>query len=332
MALKSEFPPRENWYPSTWNSSLQFKGDTSSDEIVGHEFVYPLVRDHLCQSALECSLAEQLVLNITNHIVNHNWYLIGEHGNHTTWGIWNPREINNDSFYQESRGLNSLQIFAFLFESFALTGDERFIEGVEDLIEFGQYDENLINQKTIALCDTDFSDDELAYLAYFNLIYAFRALNTSSVNNGRVKQLIDHLEDYLLTGLELSHQYKSMEKSPFYNFIYCFITSSFQRHSSTFDCQSLLDDSLWHLRRWPLDLINWQQFQSEREDLQINDLNERCGETFRRTSRELLPPDERSTHKWNGGAFDLDDGDAFTEEDPTSFLLSYWGWRFINAQ
>ncbi len=43
---------------------------------------------------------------------------------------------------------------------------------------------------------------------------------------------------------------------------------------------------------------------------------------------KLLPPDERTIHKWNGGPYDLDDGDGFSEEDPTVFLLSYWGMTF----
>ena len=300
---------------------------------MGHQFVYPLVRDYLAQSSVERSLAEELIVNITNHLVTHHWYLIGEHGNHTTWGIWNPQQINDDPFYQESRGLNSLQIFAFLFETFALTADERFLRGIEDFIHFDHYDENLINQKTIALCDTSFSDDELAYLAYFNLIFAFRTINSSSsplspAQKERATRSIDQLTDFIVTGLDVSHQYKSMEKSPFYNFIYSFVFSELPR-TPQFDPELLLVDSLWYLRRWPLDLIDWPQFNSEREDLQINDLTERCGETFLRSARELLPPDERSTHKWNGGVFDLDDGDGFNEEDPTSFLLSYWGWRFI---
>ena len=74
LALKDEFPPRDNWYPSPWNSSLQFEGDTSSDEIAGHQFVYPLIQDCLAQSSAKRGLAEELIVNITNHIITHHWY------------------------------------------------------------------------------------------------------------------------------------------------------------------------------------------------------------------------------------------------------------------
>ncbi|CAF4402286.1 unnamed protein product, partial [Rotaria sordida] len=139
--------------------------DTSSDEIVGHEFVYPLVHDLLAENDDERQRAYILSFKITNHILTHDWYLIGENHTHTTWGVWNPRQINNDSFYQETRGLNSLQILAFLLQTYAYSGDERFLNGANLLVKSYQYDINLINQKTIAVCDNSFSDDELAYLS-----------------------------------------------------------------------------------------------------------------------------------------------------------------------
>ncbi|CAF4324096.1 unnamed protein product, partial [Rotaria sordida] len=126
-----------------------------------------------------------LSFKITNHILTHDWYLIGENHTHTTWGIWNPRQINNDSFYQETRGLNSLQILAFLLQTYAYSGDERFLNGANLLVKSHQYDVNLINQKTIAVCDNSFSDDELAYLFVLDskcpmlYVYDSHQLNTS---------------------------------------------------------------------------------------------------------------------------------------------------------
>ena len=336
LAKRTDFPPTIDWYPSPIDASLQFKGDTSSDEIVGHQFVYPLVHDLLADSDEERFEALQVLYNITNHILVHDWYLIGEKGNHTTWGIWNPAQMNDNGFYQETRGLNSLQILAFLLQTYSFTGDERFFSGIKELTELYQYDVNLINEKMIALCDDSFSDDELAYLAYFNLAYACQTINASShlsdEQKAQANLLIDHLSDYVQLGLELSHRYKQMEKSPFYNFIYCFVSGQANLRTSLppLDCQALTNDSVWYLQRWPLELIDWPQFNRDRLDVDVNDLTEQCGPTFSRYSRELLPPDERSTHKWNGGPFDLDDGNGFNEEDPTSFLLSYWGMRYLH--
>jgi hypothetical protein len=157
FAKRTDFPPQPTWYPSPTYPTLQFKGDTSSDQVTGYEFAFPLVHDLLAENETERLRAYTLLLNLTTHILTHNWYLIGENHNHTTWGIWNPIQINNDSFYQESRGLNSLQILAFLLQTYAYSGDERFLDGANFLIESYQYGVNLINQKMIAVCDINFS-------------------------------------------------------------------------------------------------------------------------------------------------------------------------------
>jgi hypothetical protein len=174
---RSDFPSDIPWYPSPVYPTLQYEGDTSSDEICGHEFVYPLVHD--------------------NHILTHDWYLIGENHNHTQWGIWNPIQINNDSYYQEDRCINSLEILAFLLQTYGYSGDERFLDGANLLIESYQYNVNFINQKMIAVCDSSFDDDEMSYLLYFNLVHAFHTIASSTrlsaIQKTRVQSLIDDL-------------------------------------------------------------------------------------------------------------------------------------------
>jgi hypothetical protein len=266
---------------------------------------------------------------------------VGENHTRTTWGFWNPIQINNDSKYQDDRGLNSLEILAFLLQTYAYSGDDHFLNGANLLIESFQYDVNLINQKMIAVCDINFSDDQLAYLAYFNLIYAIDTINSttrlSTLQKTRAQLIIDNLLEYMKIGLDLTHKYKQMEKSPFYNFIYCYASGQVNqtRHifsrdyafSSGFDCNSLSNDGVWYMQRWPLELINWPQFGSDRLDVQLN-VPAQCGQLPR--SLQMLPPDERSIRKWTFGVYDLDEGDGFGEEDPTAFLISYWGMRYFN--
>lgn len=332
------------WYPSPVYPTLQFKGDTSSDEICGHEFIYPLVHDLLASNDDERRRAYVLLFNITNHILTHNWYLIGENHNHTRWGIWNPLQLNNDSNYQEDRGLNSLQVLAFLLQTYGYSGDERFLDGANLLIRSYQYNVNLINQKMIAVCDSSFDDDEMAYLSYFNLVHAFHTITSSTslspAQKACAQPIIDDLWEHMKIGLELSHNYIRMEKSPVYNFIYCYAIGQInqtrhtlnKRHGLTanpfgYDCNTLSNDGVWHMRRWPLELIDWPQFNSDRLDVQIN-VPAQCAPPVK--SLHMLPPDERSTKNWNCGVYDLDDGEGFTEADPTNFLLSYWGMRYFN--
>jgi hypothetical protein len=341
FAKRTDFPPSRTWFPSPIYPTLQFKGDTSSDQIAGYQFVFPLIHDLLAENENERRRFFTLLLNLTSHILTHDWYLFGENHTHTTWGIWNPIYINNNSDFQVDRGLNSLQILAFLLQTYAYSGDERFLDGIDLLIKSSEYDVNLINQKMIGVCDNNFSDDELAYLSYFNLIYAVNTIASSIILSSsqkiRVQLIIENLLFYMKIGLDLSHKYKIMEKSPFYNLIYCYATGQvnqtrniFLKHHLSplaFDCDYLSNDGIWYMQRWPLELIDWPQFNSDRLDIQLNVPGE-CGEISR--SLKALPPDERTIHKWSFGIYDLDDGNGFTEEDPTSFLISYWGMRYFH--
>ncbi|CAF3757405.1 unnamed protein product [Rotaria sp. Silwood1] len=341
FAKRTDFPPGPNWYLSPVYPTLQFKDDTSSDEIVGHEFVYPLVHDLLVSNEDERQRAYTLLFNITNYILTHDWYLVGL--NYTHRGVWNPIDINNGSDHIDERGLGSLEILAFLLQTYAYSGDERFLNGANLLIESYQYDVNLINQRMIAVCQVKFWDDELAYLSYFNLVYAINTFTSmptlSTTQKERTQLVIDKLLEYMKVGLDLAHKYKQMEKSPFYNFIYCYVSGQVNqtRHlfnksrgsSPEFDCNSLSKDGIWYMQRWPLELINWPQFNSDRLDIQLN-VPAECDWGRALRSLKMLPPDERTISIWNYNVYDLDGGDGFLETDPTAFLISYWGMRYFN--
>ncbi|CAF1036102.1 unnamed protein product [Adineta steineri] len=245
-AKRSDFLSKIPWYPSPIYPDLQFQGDTSSDEICGHEFIYPLVHDLLASNDDERRRAYTLIFNITNHILTHDWYLFGENHNRTTWGYWNPIQINDDSRYQDDRGINSLQILAYLIQTYGYSGDEPFLDRANLLIESYQYNVNLINQKMVAVCASDFpyavkafDYDQMAYLSYFNLAHAFHTIDSSTslsaVQKARAQLLINVLWEYMEKGLDLSHNYKKMEKTPFFNFIYCYASGQVNQTRNKFN-------------------------------------------------------------------------------------------------
>jgi len=335
-ANRSEFPPGPHWYPSPVYPTLQFKGETSSDEAVGHEYVYPLVHDLLASDDDERQRAYILLFNLTNHILTHDWYLEGV--NKSQRGVWNPIALTTDIGYVDERGLGSLEIVTFLLVTYAYSGDERFLNATQFLIDSYQYDVNMINQRMIAVCQVKFWNDELAYLSYFNIINALSTLSTKQIE--RAQLVIDNLLEYIMIGLNLAHRYKHMDKSPFYNFIYCYVTGQvnqtqhlFTKHrgrlSPEFDCNALSKDGIWYMQRWPLELIDWPQFNSDRLDIELN-VPAACDMEPSLRSLKMLPPDERAIGIWNYNVYDLDGGDGFSEIDPTSFLISYWGMRYLN--
>jgi hypothetical protein len=300
-----------------------------------------LVHDLLASNDDERQRAYTLLFNITNNILTHDWYFIGL--NHSKRGLWNPTEINNGTIHIDERGEGSLEILSFLLQTYARSGDERFLNGAKLLIESYHYDVNLLNRRMIAVCQVKFYADPTSYLSYFNLIHAINTLTSTSTlsttQKERAQLVIDKLLEYVNIGLDLGHKYQQMEKSPFYNFIYCYVSGQvnqtqhlFNKSRGSFpefDCNSLSKDGIWYMQRWPLELINWPQFNSDRLDVQLN-LPAYCDMERALRSLKMLPPDERTTSTLGYNNYDLDDGDGFLEADPTVFLIGYWGMRYFN--
>lgn len=56
-------------------------------------------------------------------------------GTPTTWGRWDPEDTNEARFYSDGRGLNSVQILAFLRVAASLTGNATFDAAADTLKE-----------------------------------------------------------------------------------------------------------------------------------------------------------------------------------------------------
>lgn len=375
MALRTDFPTTGPWHLSPTEPEWQFKGDTSSDEITGHEFIMPIVADLMTSNSSARDDVLQAALDITNNIVSNGLYLVGESGVHTRWGVWAPEQINDDPSWQEGRGTNSVQILSWLAHAYAVGPDANnateYMEALVSLLDDAtRYDVNMLNAKMIAVCDSNFSDDELTYMASFTLRHAVNiALKNAAQRRFKSKkaaaawqQMATRLTEYMSVGLDLAQRYKVREKSPFYNALYCFASGQVddQTEASTaevkrstpkkgshartsskkstgtipdapsatspeFDCTSLATDSLWYLRRWPLEQVNWPQLNSDRLDLHLNTPAFGCRAGAQ--SLRLLPLDERPIQKWNNGPFELDGGDGLNEEGGGPFLSGYWMLR-----
>jgi hypothetical protein len=87
-----------------------------------------------------------------------------------------------------------------------------------------------------------------------------------------------------------------------------------------------LDETIWELKRMPLDLINWSMKNSSRKDLEYVKEN-----NFERATREVLPPDERPENKHNRNLFKLDDNGNGSAElgGGDVYLLPYWMGRYF---
>ena len=294
------------WHP-TKDKLWEWKGTTSSDEIVGHFFVYSIFAEVIQDPAWK-QRAVTLMERIMDHIIRNNWYLIDIDGKPTLWGRWHPEYINKFPKQVGDRRLNSIEIIGFLQTAFYFTGKNIYKEKAEELMyKYGYLDNIMIPISTIGRVEGidlssgwNHSDDELAFLSYWNLYrYAFN----------------DDLRAKYKETIRGHWEIEKPEKNPLWCFLYAI----------TGDEDIDLEEAIWSLQEFPLDMIGWTVKNSHRKDLEFLPPNFR-----EQTTTTVLPPDERPMSKFNGNAFDLDGGEGGRREySGDIYLLPYWLGRYL---
>jgi hypothetical protein len=106
---------RTRWLNSSARgySGWVWKSDTSSDETTGHVFALQLVAS-LSPNATERAMAASLLVDLVGGICTHGYRLIDVDGQPTTWGRWDPAEINGERRLSDERALQSLQALAYI--------------------------------------------------------------------------------------------------------------------------------------------------------------------------------------------------------------------------
>jgi len=293
-----DLQPGDGEWHDTADGLWRWKGDTSSDEIVGNYFAYAVYYDLLADDQEKYAI-RAVVDRITGHIVDHNFHLVDVDGKPTLWGWWAPDEIWADP---DETGLRALHLLSHLAVARHITGNDRYRKAYEDLVAKHRYAELTRNQKINYPGHVNHSDDELAYLSYYPLL---------------VCEKDPKLRKIYRESLERSWQVERPERNPLWNFIYAAGTGS-----AEFD----LDTSILGLQEIPMDLISWTMANSHRLDVPHDPLADR----FRREQAlVVLPADERSVMKWNGNPYSMDGGDGGrSEDDGAFFLLPYWMGRY----
>ena len=302
IKVGDEKQPGDGEWHDTPDKAWRWKGDTSSDEIVGHYFVYPLYHDLVADDSEKTAL-RATIERITNHILDHNYQLIDVDGRRTRWGWWGPDGVWDDP---DETGLRALHILSHLRVALHLTADAKqrakFQRAYDDLINTHKYHLLTRNQKIMVPGHINHSDDELAFLSYYPLL--------------RYETDPKRREVYR-DSLERSWQIERPERNPLWNFIYAAGTGA-----GDFDRA----ESLRTLREIPMDTIEWTVRNSHRLDVPIDPMSDRFK---RRQALIVLPYDELPMSKWNGNPYALDGGNGGRgEDDGAYFLLPYWMGRY----
>jgi hypothetical protein len=284
------------WYP-TADGLWYWKGDTSSDEVNAHFFAVSLFHDLAAQGA-EKQRAARHIVNISSHIMTNGWVLRDMDGKPTRWGRWDPEYLQRPYGF-ESRGLNGMEAQTYMQTAYALTGDVKFQEGLQQLIQWRYHTYTVRQRITFPPDQIAIWDDELSFFCYFPLL-------TYSKD--------PELRSIYLRSLERTWEVLRIQQLPFYNFTYGALTGN--------DCE--IPEAVRHLREWSLDLINYSFHNSHRSDLKTpSGYVPYSGGTRAISPREMEARwGARNSLEYDGG----EGGKAVTP--PTGWLLDYWMGRY----
>lgn len=304
-----------NGWVQAADSAWDWRGTTSSDQTVGQMFSLTLLAELTDGEVRE--RAVNLMDKLMTNIIRNDWYLIDFDGKPTLWGKWNPEYVNGFPVSVGDRKLYSSNIIGFLQAAYHFTGKEIYKEKAEELMDKHGYLENLMRPfseigkapeeagdwAAMLSKSWNHSDDEMYFLAYWCLFpYAFDA----------------DLKAKYRVAIKEHWEAERPEKNSLWNLCYA------MTGAGDFD----LDESVWHLKEFPLDMIEWKVMNSHRSDIKPLTPNFR-----EQTTAEVLPPDERPELKHNRNLFKLDreSNGASELSAGDSFLLPYWMGRYLGV-
>ena len=309
---KSEDKPWRRADDPEWD----WKSTTSSDEAIGHVFAYGVIAGLIDVPELR-EKAVMLIDTLMSHIVKNNYYLVDWNGEPTLWGKWNPEYVNARPVMVGDRRLNSSNIIGMLQTAYHFTGKGKYREAAFYLMNEHGYLDNLtrpMSEIGQAPDDSDpwsrmlsdawnHSDDEMYFCGYWGLYrYAFN--DTLKVKYRTA--IVDHWNA------------ERPEKEALWNIMTAVVNPE----------DFALQDAIWYLQEYPLDLIGWSLKNSTRKDIEVIETN-----FHGQTIREVLPPDELPVTRHNANRFKLDDNGGGRSEYSAGdiWLLPYWMGRYLKV-
>lgn len=261
---------------------LVYKADTSSDEVIGHLFLYKIAFDILDEKNKEERELKKIIADtvrrFAQHMIDNQYTLVDATGQGTTWGKTTRDYFNNDYTFEDST-LNSLVLLATFKTAYYITGEIKFQEEYKLLIEnsafryldlannyfdrwlyvgnnenyergdyiFHQFNKDLkiskLERERHAVYIVNKSDEEMAMLAYY-LIFQ---LETDDV-----------ILDKYKVGLNGWWHSVGITKNPLWYYIYQLAHPSTPQKDLYGN--NLIETAAWELKRFPMDLKNTNAF------------------------------------------------------------------------
>ncbi len=319
-ALWKVYEPR---WPKSADGRWYWKSDTSSDELDGHFFFYPLYHDFCADTDAERDRVREVVRDLADHLLAHDYCLVDHDGRPTRWGVFGPRQLNHDPNWWPERGLNSLSLLSYLAAAGHVTGDPKYAAASRDLVDRHGYAQNAMYPKVQhGPGSGNQSDDEMAFMCFYGLLRN----STDEALKARMRYAFFR---YWAN--------EAPELNPFFNFAYAAhnLEAQVENPWGAFPLRpwgAWQEESMAALRGFSLDRLDWAHRNSHRLDLRLLplvgsvDLYEaRRGGRGCRADGRVLPVENRHFNHWNTDPWRLDYGGTGGElASGTVFLLPYY--------
>ena len=175
-----------------------------------------------------------------------------------------------------------------------------------------------MNVKIDNPADDNSSDNELISLSFHTLFYAFVRIDGNK-EPGFKREMKDLVSD-LIPAARRIWQLIGSEFSPLWTGIYAGLIK-------LETAQSTIDRSVWQLRQWPMEFVNWPHDQSERMDVEISPFNVRDNDD-KPEIRQIRPQSERAMARPNTDVFGLRYGSGTSEFEPSLYQLPFYMMKF----
>lgn len=332
-------------FPLSKDGKYRYKIDTSSDELAGHYFFYPIYYDLVADTEEEKEEVRAVMRSMTDHLIDNGFLLRDHDGQPTRWGDFSPEYLNSMRGWAQ-RGLNSMMMLSFLRAAEHVTGDAKYAEVFDRLCAEHRYDFLAMKSKTyFPPEDVVPWDNNLCLMSWYNLL--------------RYEQ---DPERVIMWRLSMEHAWLhiSKQKSAFWNFLYKACAEHVEALAKTDffrgaypelptyaehtvehfrSSEAHMQDSLEMLRNMPLNLINVTMDNTHRLDVRFDNTPgsqetwlDRRGTYGWHYDGRAVPIDERGHVRVDRNAFDLrlheGRGQGRSEQEGTFYLLPYYMGRY----
>lgn len=276
-------------------TDVVYKGDTSSDEVIGHLFIYKIAYDILGAEDPEMKeLITTTVEKFAQHLVDNSYCLTEATGQPTTWGKYNRAYLHNGQNVGGGALQSAVVLSAFKLAAY-MTGDKKWedeyrMAALDPAYEYAQVMTQYWDRYKMAILEyaasaspiipfilrpfmeteiikviyrmiINYSDEEMAMLAFY-LLFQMEDDET--------------LLTYYREAINQWWRYSmSMSENPLWYYIYQLAYPNEEK--TDYYGNSLIETAAWSLSRHPMDMRKYSATNKNRDDVRELDLEEDCG-------------------------------------------------------